>query len=288
MRRRRKVSFFARYKAAIIWGVILILAGVICIAIAYNRGVNDDFEMKTFNAETEIHTLRIDSCAGEVNTEFYDGDRIFVEYPENARFTVDITENDGVLSITSENKWYASFINLGFLFSTPVTTVKIPADNVLNLDCSISAGDFNLAAGSYSKVEIDVSAGDFNAGDIGCDSLRCKISAGNINLKNVSTGDMEYKVSAGGIHTDSVVCDKFNCKISAGNINMGKLDCPDSDIKISAGGVNIEFADYEQNYTIFVDKSAGNCNVSDRASDTGKKISIDISAGNAECKFKKD
>lgn len=288
MRRRRRVSFFARYKAAIIWGVILILAGVICIAIAYNLGVNNDFEMKTFNAETEIHTLNVDSDAGTVNTEFYDGDRIFVEYAENARRKVEITEENGALTIKSNSKWYANFINLDFLFHYPATTIKIPEGSVLTLDCEMSAGNFNIAAGTYSKVEIGVSAGNFNAGDIECDSLRCKISAGNINLKNVSTGDMEYKVSAGGINTGDVTCDTFNCKISAGGVTIGKLDCPDNEIKISAGDIKIEFADYEQNYTIFVDKSAGNCNVSDRASDTGKKISIDISAGNAECKFKKD
>lgn len=288
MTRRRHQSFFARYKAAIIWGVILIIAGIICIMFAYNLGVSDDYEIKNYTAETGIHTLKLDVGAGEVKTEFYDGDKIYVEYPESGRYKTEITESHNELTIKSDYKWYAHFgITFEFLFKTPTTTIKIPNGTTPDIDFELNAGNLDLGAGTYAKVDIKVNAGNFNAGDIECDSLFCKINAGSINLKKIETENIECKVNAGKIDAEDAVCSEFKCTVNAGNVNVAKLDSHDSEIKVNAGKIDVGFTEAESEYTIIVDKSVGTCNVSNRIAETGKKIAINLSAGEVKCYFNK-
>ncbi|MDE6411624.1 MAG: DUF4097 domain-containing protein [Clostridia bacterium] len=254
---------------AIIAGSVIIGVGLIILVIALALNgwkFMPKFEMVSFTAEGEIGELKIDNAVGNVKTEFYDGDKITVEYPVSERYSASVEEKEGVLTVSGLNKkhWYS----FTFLPATlPETLIKIPKNNVLKLDVTVNAGKVELAAGEYEKAQFKVNAGSLVAHGVSCPELKCEVNAGSISLKEVESASLDCKVSAGSFHAD-------------------RINCPLVNVKVSAGSVNLKMAGNKEEYTILVDTSAGSCNLASKTgTDPNKKIDIDVSAGSVNVSF---
>lgn len=254
---------------AIIAGSVIIGVGLIIliIALALNGWkFMPKFDMAQFTAEGEIHELKIDNAVGNVKTQFYEGDKITVEYPVSERYSASVEEKEGVLTVSGLNKkhWY----NFTFLPATlPETFVKIPLGTVLKLDVTVNAGKVELAAGEYEKAQFTVNAGSLTALGITCPELKCEVNAGSISVKSLESASLDCKVKAGSFHAD-------------------RVECPLVQVDVSAGSASLTVAGSREEYTILVDKSAGSCNVaSQTGTDSNKKIDVDVSAGSVNVSF---
>lgn len=254
---------------AIIGGSVIIGIGLIIlmIALALNGWkFMPEFDTEHFTADGEIFELKIENGIGGIKTEFYDGDKITVDYPVSNRYSSSIEEKDGVLTVKGLNKrhWY----NFTFLPNDlPVTLVKIPQNTVLKIDAKVNAGKVELAAGEYSEVEIQVNAGSLTAHGVTCSQFKGEVNAGSISVKSLESASLDCKVSAGSFHAD-------------------RVSCPLVRVKVSAGSANLTVAGNKADYTVLVDKSAGSCNVTSQVgSDPNKKIDIEVSAGSVSVSF---
>ena len=89
------------YIKVIITGVVIFSLGLIMFLVVL--GLNDwtfspKYEMKQFESSQNLTTLSIDYSAGVIETKFYDGDKIIVEYPESSRYTTKVTEENRILA----------------------------------------------------------------------------------------------------------------------------------------------------------------------------------------------
>ncbi len=235
---------------AFIAGIVIIAigAGIIIATLAANdwsfRG--PDFEMKTYTEQNENSTVKIKVGAGILKTEFYDGDKIEIIYPDSKAYKNGLDETDGTLSFDSSIKWYASIFSFG-LWNAPETVVRLPANRTLNISLDMNAGKVELAAGTYGRIDADVSAGMLSATGINCSKLYCDVSAGTVHVNNTV--------------------------------------CPDIEIDISAGTLKLGVNGKKSEYTVKVDVSAGTCNLSDQTGTTDKRLFIDCSAGTVKVDF---
>ena len=252
-------------KGLIIGGIIIAVGVVILIATLAVNGwsVKDqNFEMQTYTAQYDAPSIEIDFGPGSVKTEFYDGDKIIIEYPSSKRYKSEITDTETVLKYETKARW---FINFGSV-DIPDTVIKIPAGSVLNVEFDIGAGSAYLADGVYGKVDIDIGAGSFNAVNIECADLNCNISAGAVKI-------------------NAVTCNTADIDISAGSFKIDKITCGRTVIDVSAGSANIGFTGARSEYGIRTDVSAGSCNVIPQTGTTDKSIDVDVSAGSVNLSF---
>ena len=133
----------------IIAGAVIIGLGVAILLITlgingWNINValgNSNFEMKTYNAVNSVETLKVDFYAGSLEIEFYDGDEVKIEYPENKKYSAEINEENGVLSMsTGSRHWYDWFLNWSII-NLPATKISLPADSKI-----MEAGCYNYLA----------------------------------------------------------------------------------------------------------------------------------------------
>lgn len=254
---------------AVIAGSAIIGAGIIIliVALALNGwSFTPEFEMAQYAAEGGIGELKIENAAGNVRTEFYDGDKLIVDYPVSSRYEMTVTEHDGVLSVDGLNRkhWY-NFTVLPYML--PETVVKIPQSMRLKLNLTVNAGKVELAAGEYAETAVTVNAGSVNVSGIRCPDFKCKVNAGAVSL-------------------DALDCATFECNINAGSFYAGQMNCPLIRLGVSAGSADMKIQGGREEYTVFVDKSAGSCNVTDQTgSDPAKKIEIRVSAGSVSASF---
>lgn len=275
-------------------GLVILLIGVVVLVVAL--GLNDwsfegsiDFETKTFTAENSgISNLDITINAGPAHTEFYDGDKIIIEYPEHSRFKPTITEKTDTLVFRSGTyKWYD--VSFWGSFQIPETVIKLPKNIVFNLDMVLNAGSLDIEGGTYNKTEIKVNAGKLKLGNGTYGEMDVTVNAGSLNGGNITTSaKFSGKVSAGSLKIESVTCPEIDTKVSAGSLKIESVTCPEINAKVSAGSLNLKIEGKESEYSISVDKSAGDCDVESQRGTTDKWIDIDISAGSATIKFSDD
>ncbi len=254
---------------AIIAGSVIIGVGLIVfmIALALNGWkFAPDFEMAQYTPEGEIKELKIDNSVGNVKTEFYDGDKVIVDYPKSDRYTMTVEEKDGVLTVNGLNKkhWYYFSILPSTL---PVTTVKIPKDTVLKLSVTVNAGQVELAEGEYLEANVTINAGSVSVLGMTCSDFKCEVNAGSVSVKSLESASLD-------------------CKVKAGSFGAERIACPQVSVNVSAGSADMKIAGVKEEYNITIEKSAGSSNVaSQTGTDAAKRIGVSVSAGSVTIDF---
>lgn len=231
----------------IIAGVIIIIIGaaimITGLALSGWKIEGGNFEMQTFTAESDNSALNIDIGAGTLVTEFYDGDKVVIEYPVAKNYVTEVGERDGGVYYNAKFKWYVFLGN----YDIPNTVVKLPNGVDFKIDIDIDAGTVRLADGRYSEVSVDINAGTFKANAIECSSLKCDMSAGTVKIDAVTCNTTAIEVSAGTANL-GFTGDKseygITAKVSAGSCNVdGQTGSTDKtiNVKVSAGTVKLSF-----------------------------------------------
>ena len=256
------------WKAFLIGINLIIIGAIIIIAVlaANDWKFTEDYEMKTYVAQNENTQIILDYGAGALRTEFYNGDKIEITYPETKSYKSSVEETDGKFIFRSQPKWYVSLFHWPNLRNTPETVVKLPAGTVFNVDIKLGAGTVTLAGGTYGTIKTEVSAGKLNAGGINCNTLELDVSAGSVNLSGIN-------------------CSLLDCDVSAGKLAITALVCPVIDCDVSAGTISLAVTGVKSDYTIKTDIGAGSCNVSDQTGATDKRLNVDCAAGSVNVTF---
>lgn len=257
---------------ALIAGGIVIGLGVILLIVALSMNGwklkgNVDFEMTAYECSKENTNIDIEIKAGTVRTEFYDGDKIIIEYPVADGFKSLASEAYGKLTFKApRKKWYKNWF---FTYDIPESVIKLPKDMLYNVKVEIDAGKVALADGVYSDVEVDIDAGTVSVGNIICTNLHCDVDAGSVKIA-------------------SAQCASFISNVSAGSVKVDSLTADNTDVLVKAGSVNLAFTGKEEDYNIQSSVKAGSCNLNSRtnADANAKWIRVKVKAGKIDASFK--
>ncbi len=293
-----------------IFGVVFIVIGLVIIFTILglnNWKLEEKFEMKEFVSSIDCTSLELEFDEGTVKTQFYDGDKIKVEYPTSKHRKVEFVEytDSDKLFVETKNK----FRWLGFrsLFSKiPEMTISIPKNSVIDINYHINAGKVEIASGNYEHVIISLNAGEIKLGDINCSKFNANINtgtftmnklvtgksnliinAGNFTVKQLDCTELDSNINAGNIKFENVVSNKLTTEVNAGNFTMNNVKCDNVRIQMNAGTVNMGILGGKAEYTIRVEKPTSSCNLTNQeGSDPNKIIDIDNSVGSITINFK--
>lgn len=247
----------------IIVGSVIIGTVIALVIIWLTLGGNVKFEMQTYTAQNENTALEIETEACALRTEYYDGDKIYIEYPVSKNFRATVYEKEGTFHFKNDSRaFFLLFVKPKF----PDIVIKFPHGASYDIGLKMSAGTVNLAGGRFGRAELHMSAGTLKCDGMDCFSLKLKASAGTASLGTVS-------------------CNSLDINMSAGSAKIQKLDCADTKIKVSAGSVKLGYTGVREEYRVFKNVSVGSCNVSSQNGTTDKTIDINASAGSVNLDF---
>ena len=223
-----------------------VIGTVIAVAVIWNALVgNVKCEMRTYTASNENGALDIKIEAGTLRTEYYDGNKIQVEYPVAKCYTAEIYERDGVFHFKND---FRAFFFLFVKPKVPDIVLRLPYGSRYDLRLNLSAGAVNLADGKFQNADVNMSAGSFKCSGICCHSLKLNVSAGSANMQNLTCTGTKIKVSAGSAklgftgrreeYSISKSVSAGSCDASAQNGTTDKT----IDVNVSAGAVKLNFA----------------------------------------------
>ncbi len=234
-------------RGLIIGGVIIAVGiAIILITLGVNGWSieNMKFTANTFTAEGDCTSLEAGIDAGTLKTEFYDGDKVIIDYPTADGLEARVIEENGKIIFVSDLKWYKSFFSFRRI---PDTVIKLPKGAIIDVSFKMNAGTIELADGTYTNVNIDINAGTFNANSISCDTFVCDMSAGTMLVNRLTCAKTKIDMSAGTVKLSMSGGQNeyaIHTKVSAGSCNVssqpGETD-KRIDIDISAGTAKINF-----------------------------------------------
>lgn len=276
-----------RFLKFVIAGAVIFGIGIAIMVITLGVNgwnIDDDYEMMSYECSEQNSVLDLEFSAGTLDIDYYDGDTIKVEYPQNKNLTANITEKDGTLTYEtiSPRKWW----NWNWLRNIPTAKILIPKGDVIDVQLDIDAGTVKIADGAYGNFEVEMNAGTLDIGNIVCDKLSVEMNAGTIGVKSASSSkDVLMDVSAGTIKIGSLTCPSFVGDVNAGTANIERLQASSTVVDISAGTMKLCMVGAKSEYNVVVDKSAGSCNISSQKGSKDLQILAEISAGTLVVKF---
>ena len=256
-------------KIPLIVGAVLICIGLI-IVIAVGLLIGWKFETSRWESKVyesdnrvEITDIDLDFSAGSLTVQFYKGNTIKVEYPENNQVTTTFGVTGSTLKIATVVHWRVQFL---WFNNIPATTVYIPDGMLVGLKMKVNAGTVTVKTGSYSNVDLKMNAGTLIMDNVDCNGFNVDMNAGTMKLSRIQSAT-------------------FAADLSAGTLNVTRLKCDDVHLDISAGTAKIGIEGKKSDYSIWTDVSAGSCNVKSQNGATIKKLTVDVSAGTAKITF---
>lgn len=243
-------------------GLIALIAG---LALNGWRLDNVKFTMRSFTAENENADISVRIDMGSVRTEFYDGDRVIIDYPVADGYSTSISEEGGKIAFRGLHNSGWHFLQFGKL-NVPDTVIKLPEGVVFDVAVKLNAGSARLCDGRFGKIKIDLDAGTMQCGNLICETLSLNLDAGTVKIA-------------------AAECGSFDCDLDAGAAAIDKLDCAASSIKLDAGAVKIGYTGAQEEYSIITKINAGSCNVAAQTGTSGKTINIRLDAGSAKLTF---
>lgn len=250
-------------------GIVIIIFGVAILLVALGLNgwtLKTDWESMEFESQSQITSLHLDYSAGDVETVFYDGDKIRVEYPTSKVYKTEVKEADGKLSVISGKRHWYDF-SLWWFLKVPTARIYIPNGSVIDLDIILNAGTLKIPDGGFGKVDI-------------------KMNAGKIDLGKIESEKFDCYVNAGALYAENIICGEFRTEVNAGSADFKNLTSASVNLKVNAGSLNADINGNENDYTVTVDKNAGSCNISDHTGATDKKINVEVNAGSVSVNFK--
>lgn len=244
------------YLKVVIAGIVIIFIGlaILITALALNGWKfkpATKFETKTYTADGVYANISVKMDAGAVSTQFYDGEKIQIDYATAEGYETEITADGDKLSIICPKikSWFTFSCGVN---NIPETVIKLPRGTAYNINANVNAGTLKLADGIYGNLAFDMDAGTLKAG--------------------------------------AVECAVLNCDMDAGTVKIEKLTCTTTIIKLDAGTAKLNFTGARSEYSVTAKVNAGTCkidgqNATDQTGTTAKTINVNVSAGTVKLNF---
>jgi DUF4097 and DUF4098 domain-containing protein YvlB len=217
----------------LIIAIVLLLVGitVIMLSIAANGWdfsmfKSSSHEIITHNISEGIRDISIDTDTANVIFIPSDNNEYKVVCRDARGLKHNVTENDGILSITltDTRKWYEY---ISFSFDNTEIAVYIPAEEYGVLDIDISTGDVDIPNNfKFESVNIEATTGDIDFGAEVESDLKITASTGYITLEGVEAGAIDLAASTGNMSLSDIHCTGgLKLSLSTGKVTANNVNC---------------------------------------------------------------
>lgn len=292
--------------------LILIVAGIVLVVLAWCLAKGDVTNFNTKNAETvreeykcttDVTEIEITETSESIEIKEENVDKVTVSYcNEKNKKLYKVTEKNGKLKLEKIKNTvsFGIFINLD---DTRVY-VSVPKDYHGSIDVETTSGSVYVENLELSDFNIDGSSGSLNVSNVSSENgFKIELTSGSINLSNIKTKKAEVKNSSGTIAIEDLEAEELDVNNSSGTIKLTDVSVTDSvdvlntsgsirldrlsagkSIKLenTSGGIRGTIVGKESDFAIDTDYTSGSCNLKD--SKNGEKT-LDASTTSGDIKI---
>lgn len=228
----------------IIAGAAILVIGLCVFLTAFGLNgwkYSPKFEARTYTASGGIVKVEAEINAGTVNIEFYDGDRVYIEYPVAFGYSTNVSERNGTIRINNTVR------RLHFT-DIPATTVIIPYGTTPDINIELNAGQIKVSEGVFGEVDIELNAGEVTLSGMTCASLECDVQFGKITATALTCSNISAEVDMGeaylqiaGNKADYTISNKVGLGSSNLSNQSGLQKGYRLDVEVNLGEIHVDF-----------------------------------------------
>ena len=211
----------------------LVIIGLIMFAGVMSVYGWDFSKLNTGKYETNTHEIDEGFNSLSIKTETAD---IIFKYSNDGKCRVEcfdeikakhsaVVEDDTlVIRMVNEKSWYDY---IGINFGSPKITVYLPKAEYSSLSIYDATGDIEIPeVFKFENAEISLSTGDIDYFASTYTLIKLKTSTGDICVEDTTAGELDLSVSTGSITVSNVICaGDIDVKVSTGKTRLNNVEC---------------------------------------------------------------
>ncbi len=215
----------------------------------------------------------LDLKASSVDVIIMRGDSYRLEYVTREGKEPEVTQKDGVLSISQPPMGFVMF-DFSFGSENNTYTVYVPEDaGAIDVELVASSGDITIDRVDASGV-ISVSSGDIVLNDVKGDSIDVSTNSGDISIDKGEYSKADFKATSGDLNLLRVMSDEINCKTSSGDIDVNDSEAGALTCDATSGEITVQLNGDPEAYSYEAHVSSGDITVNGIETD-GKEFKKD-------------
>ena len=224
----KRLSLFSGL--ALLLGGILFFLGFAISGFNIHALSNVRFAQKHYEerAEQEITSLTLDFDVSDFQIVFDENATgVQIDYPQkqNRRgknlSVILLTETENSLTVKETKE---KFILSPFNFSSPKTTVRLPASRAYDLTIKTDTGDISLQEdGNFSSLALETDTGDITVLGATAQTVRFETDTGDISLIDTQARDLAIDLDTGDLRLENVTVEnKLLTETDTGDVTLAK------------------------------------------------------------------
>ena len=259
-------------------------------------------------AETPHTSLVVNSGGYGVRIERGESDSFEVVSWSNSEMGVEVSDENGTLTVRSYRKNTFSFMQLDLDRRDRATVVKVPASytgsiaiesgsgsvSVYNLE-GLSSFSIDMSSGyavvthvTAEEASLRMTSGNMDVSHLQANNVSTFTMSGSINLSSVTaTQAIKTETGSGNHHLSALSAPEVIVRTMSGYIDASSIDATDISFDITSGNVNASLTGSASDYIIDTSVTSGNLSIPKGSSDGGRYLSVHMGSGSADITFDK-
>jgi DUF4097 and DUF4098 domain-containing protein YvlB len=231
-------------------------------------------------AKNAVTCLTINADYAVVNIKAEENvENATVDYYSDKNIDVEVSETDGVLTITQK---YSALIKEP---KGGEINVTLPTESNVQIQLSITAGTANLSDFSASTLKANVHAGNCTLTNVTASTADLALNAGDCTLSNVTATTADLTLDAGKLTLTECELTTLRATINSGDLTGRKLSTDYARLTVNCGNTDIALLGDQEEYTLTPSIGVGNTACTEQEGTTDKYIQAEINVGNLTVTF---
>ena len=204
---------------------------------------------------TNIEEIKIKSRSSDINIYEADDDKITVKVYGQEKNKVDVTNEDGKLTINLKNK---STVCFGICLGNKME-IYLPKDYEGSFDIETTSGDIESELKTYNDYTINVTSGDIELNNV--KSLVGHATSGDIEIDKLSSY-IDFKTTSGDIDIDEFTVNKnSSIKVTSGDVTIKKCENAYVEASAKSGDIDVNKNDRHAEFELKIKTTSGDIEI---------------------------
>ena len=287
-------------------GFILAVVGTCICLSAQEKEIKSYKKTEQTIRADGLNALTVDSRFEDITIAKTDGEDFTFTYYEGKRLkhTVDNSTEGELTLYTARQEWFLVFwLNRYAQYNTIIIGVpqnytgalilktdtgRIKADELKNLsgvETYVKTGDTKLSGITAQTLKVNSVTGNVTIENCEFSSgVTVKSSTGNVSVNGAKAEEVTVKLTTGKVSVNAD-CKTLSLTATTGDINFSTVTACDVFVKATTGSISGTIRGAEEDYDIRCDTTTGDCNLTDRIKEGGKKLVASATTGDIKIKF---
>lgn len=243
-------------KIAVICGSVLLAAGLILFFCGmategwdFSSLSTVKYEQREYTAQADVTELAVNINAANIRAEVSEEtEKISVSYPVrvdkdgNVLAEMAVTEENGTLSLTEESGGWDISFDISFE-SSPVMTVKLPAEAMTEISLCTKAGNISLSGVQAEQISCVSDTGNITAENIRAEQLALTSDTGNVRVSGANAGgDASFRADTGNVRAENITAGgTLAAETDTGGVTLaGTVEAENIEVRTQFGNISAE------------------------------------------------